>query len=156
MRIDNFKCGNISKKITSSYEADAISAKQEFFYLNKVAKRGVISVRSNHNLIAAFLPSQSDIKVDNNKDVFISKDGIVCDAYDFSSLTDEQITIKIEEILTDKQLMYPENVYVIEKGEFPIRAKGSYIKNDEVIEGIDVKMSTHVLYLRDYKKKYQK
>ena len=136
---------------TKSTIKGTISPRQDFIFANRnIIDNGEFFV-NERNTVDAFLPIDSDIISDFEHNIFIGSEGAVCDAYDLSGYTEEQIG-KIEgDIIKAKQIIYPEYEFSIKEGAFPININGSHTNNGEVKIGITPNMSTHILYLTNYK-----
>ena len=129
----------------------AISPIQDFLFSNIKEEVGYTAFQRGRDMISAFLPVDTEIRVDLENRIFVSNDGVVCDAYDLSKYSDEEIAVLSRVILASEEMKHPGYEYVIKKGIFPINVNGSYTKYGEIEHGITPNMSTHILYLTNYK-----
>ena len=146
---NKFSSSCVTIKTKSSIKG-TISPVQDFIFVNKnVIDNGEFFV-NERNTVDAFLPIDSDIISNFDYNIFVSSEGAVCDAYDLSCYTEEQIGKIKADILKAKQIIYPKYNFSIKEGVFPLNINGSNTNNGNVESGITPNMSTHILYLTNY------
>lgn len=146
-------CGDINGKKDSSKLVGALSANQDFFYENTIKDEFGPEGEIFNSPITSFIPK--DISVDYENDLFIGAAGAVADAYDFNGLSEEEKQKEIQFIIAEKQEMYPGYEFVILPGKFPIGVEGGLTDNNGLVREASGIMSSHILYITDYKNHLQ-
>ena len=94
--------------------------------------------------ISLYVPS--NISKDSENDIFISDNGVVADAFDFSELTEQERTLAMKQILAEKQGQYPGYEFSIVPGKFPLG-----LGDASGYDSPPVIMSSHILCITNYK-----
>lgn len=146
-------CGDLSGKQCSEKLDGALSANQEFFYVNMIVNDIVgpgykhVGIFSHKN-IKAFVPT--GVVVDEENDIIISKSGAVVDAYDLSDFNDEEFKRLTGAILEMYSNTYPGYKFALVEEQFPLGVEGSLtIVDGQVTEEKPI-MSSHVLVIENY------
>ena len=145
MSYDSVKC---IPKWDSILLNGALSTRQDFFYgcavKDEIGPEEVYITKP----ITSFVPSY--FKVDNVHDIFVNENGAVLDAYIFNGTEEKQLQT-MNRILAEKQAEYPEYELAFIPDSFPVEIAGGTMY--EGVSWFDQPiMSTHVLYITDYKK----
>ena len=96
-----------------------------------------------------------NFNIDQQNKIFVDDNGAVANAYSFSGLSQEEKVEMMEKILMDYNTKYPDYHFEILPGEFPLHVDGGYYWGNNIRERKPV-MSTHVLYITDYKEHLDK
>ena len=142
--VDRFENENLS---------GALSPLQGFHYTSTYEpERETISMYKSISNTETVL---NNYNIDKDNNIITNEFGAVADAYDFSKLSESEISEAIQAIILEKKLCYPDYEFTIAPGEFPIDIDGGmeslyHYSGDKVI------LSTHVLYISDYPKHLKK
>ena len=150
MEYNKFSSSIVSISTKASIKG-AISPVQDFTFSNREVVHNYTHFIDERDTVEAFLPADSIISIDKKNKLFIGEDGAICDAYDLSGYSRKEIQDIIKTILITKKYQYPLYHFTIKEGAFPINVNGSHTKDGEVKIGISPNMSTHILYLTNYK-----
>lgn len=127
----------------------ALSTLQEFAYAATLCKtRESIPM---HQSIGNTQTVLNNYNVDKENHIITNKFGAVADAYDFSELSEKEISEVKRAIILEKKLCYPDYDFTIEPGEFPIDMDGGRENIYGHYSGDEEILSTHVLYITNYR-----
>ena len=148
-------CGDTTGKQISNGLDGALSTQQDFFYINTFRNNILGSGYKNkgflsHMPIASFI--SEDVIVDEENDMFITDNGVIVDAYDFKGIKDSDKEKLSNLIIMQQQIKYPDYEFKVLPGSFPIEVRGGLTVNDKVVSNPETIMSSHILYITDYKK----
>ena len=147
-------CGDLTGKKYSENLNGALSANQEFFYIDMIihdivgeySHRGLFS----HKEITSFIPE--NIIVDKDNDILVTDSGAIVEAYDFKGLNDKERESFSNMIINNYRQCYPDYEFALLPGEFPLGINGSITINNKLKRNQETIMSSHILYITDYKK----
>ncbi len=129
----------------------AISPISDFAFTNRSQINDYVRFTNEIDTVEAFLPVDGSFTVDKKNNLIIGEDGAVFDAFDLNGYTIKQVNNILMTILVTRKYKYPLYEFSIKEGSIPINISGSHTVNGEVKIGITSNMSTHILYLTNYK-----
>lgn len=154
----NYKCIDGAFEPSTGLNG-AISANTNFTcFIGDCDNDEVINVEITHFFTDKKL--KEELKEDIKNDFFFDEKGAIAAAYDFSNLKEDEKEKVIKNILILKKSMYPDYEFTILPGKFPISPIGSGGFSTAYKLGLTVSreiavMSSHILYITNYKKHLQ-
>lgn len=150
----NVNCGDLSGRKYSDKLKGALSANQDFFFINTIVDGCVGVDYVNDGLflqmsVKRFIPE--GINVDLENDIFTSDAGAIVDAYDFNGLRENEKELFGNAIIMQYKCIYPDYDFRIMPGQFPLGVNGSITVNKKVKRKEEAVMSSHILYITNYK-----
>ncbi len=147
-------CGDLTGRKYSKSLAGALSTKQDFFYVDMIVNdvvgpeykhEGVFG----HQQITSFIPNK--VVVDNENDILVTENGAIADAYDLNGLDDKELAFFKDVIIKGYKELFPGYEFSIMPGNFPLGVNGSVTINEHLKKKKKVVMSSHILYITNYK-----
>ncbi len=143
--------GNYLKNTNSKLPGTISSSwNNEFAYFDSYKDEVGPELIDNYISVASCVPE--NIIIDDENSIFIGEGGAVADAYSVNSYqSEEAIDEGFRQIIAENEAMYPGYEFIILPGEFPIDIDGAMYHNDELTYDMMPIMSTHILYIKNYK-----
>ena len=143
--IKNHSLGNASSRFLDGAISTSVEIPFITTYVDAYGPEGI----PDYSYISSFV--SDDFEQDSDNMIFVNENGAVANAYRIVGLSEEEMQKAIAYMIKQEQEEHPDYNYKMVEGQFPVNIEGGRTYSNGSYTREKPVMSTHVLYITDYK-----